>query len=75
MKTKKEIQEIILFARKKTEELNKEHSFNCYFEIKVALQTIENYVLDVNPFRFDMRSRSYFGTDIMDGKLKTGTFW
>ena len=67
--------EIIKFARKKTEEINKEHSFNCYFAISVGLESREDFVLDINPFRFDMRSGSYFGIDLIDGKMKTGTFW
>lgn len=76
MKTKEELKKIMLYARKKGEEINRDNPLNhCYFSIAVGLETIEGFVLDVNPYRFDLRTGKYYGRDLLDGELKVGTYW
>jgi len=74
-KTKKEITEIIKFARKKNDEINKQHSFHCHFCLLVGLETIEGFILEINPYEFDLRSGKYHGMDLRDGIFKTGRYW
>lgn len=71
---KEEVKKIIKYMRKRQNELNKGGGYPYYY-VSTNLESTEGYLMDINPFRVDLRTGYYFGREERTGKYKKVKLW
>lgn len=74
---KEKIKELIKHMRKKQNELNlkKNNGFGVYLYVGCILPTIKREHVEINPFRFNLKTGYCEGLDIFTNEFIKGVFW